>query len=156
MKVKPVGKLVSKLPYVSTIDWISVAVPVTTNSILFKLWKAVALVSQVEVSVLSKLVPDNAPMYSSQVSWIFSLAAFELAILPIYFFTEITSEFVLVIKDLTLSGVSVTVIPLEKLSAIKFWEVRASISANVVKSEAVKVPPTKLEDSCNEVAAVAL
>ena len=59
----------------------------------------------------------------------------------------ITDEFELVIKSLILSAVSVTITPLEKLSAIKSCDVRASVSANNMKSSAEKVCPKKLAES---------
>ena len=62
---------------------ISAADPVTTNSILFKFWKATELVVQVDESVLSKSVPDKAPIYSSQLSCIFSTDASVATMLPI-------------------------------------------------------------------------
>ena len=77
LKVKPAEKFVNEEPYLSIIDWISEAFPDTTSSIFPKLWNAISLVSvdHVLVFVLSKLLPDKAPKYWSQVSWIFSFAS---------------------------------------------------------------------------------
>ena len=57
--------------------WISVAFPLTINSILPKVWKAISLVKvdQVLVLVLSNDDPERAPKYSSQVSWILESAS---------------------------------------------------------------------------------
>ena len=68
LRVNPVGKLVKASPYVSIIDLISAAVPVTISSMLPRFWKAISLIDQVDVSVLTKSVPDNAPIYSSQLN----------------------------------------------------------------------------------------
>ena len=64
--------------------------------------------------MLSKSDPDIAPIYSSQLSCILSTDASEATMLPMYSLCEITEEFVLVIKLLRFSAVSVTVTPLEK------------------------------------------
>ena len=126
---------------------ISAAVPVTTNSMLFKLWNAMELVAHVDISVLSKLDPDIAPIYSSQLSCIFSTDASVDTMLPIYSLWAITEEFVLVIKSLIFSAVSETVTPVGKLSVIKPWDVKASVSANNMKSSTEKDLFKKLEES---------
>ena len=108
------------------------------------------LVVHVEVSVLSKLDPDIAPIYSSQLSCIFSTDASVDTMLPIYSLNVITEEFVLVINSLIFSSVSVTVTPLEKLSAIKSCDVKASISANNMKSSTEKVLSKKLAERTRE------
>ena len=92
-----------------------------------------------EGRALSKDVPDNAPIYSSQLSCIFSLASEEVVILLMYVFTAITDEEVFVIRDLILSAVSEIVIPEDKLSANKFWVVCASKSASAMNCSVVKL-----------------
>ena len=81
LKVRPEGKLLREAPYLSIMSWISEDVPATINSILPRFWNATELVDQVVVSVLSKLVPERAPMYSSQVNWILSPESDVLVIL---------------------------------------------------------------------------
>ena len=106
--------------YVSTIFFISAAVPVTINSTFCRFWKAVPLIDQVDDVELSKLAPVSAPTYSSQLKIIFSALSVELVrpeILPLAAITEADE---LVIRDLIFSEESLIVIPEAKLSVITF------------------------------------
>ena len=59
----------------------------------------------------------------------------------------ITEELVLVIKSLIFSAVSVTVTPVGKELAIKSCDVKASVSANNMKSSTEKVCSKKLAEN---------
>ena len=145
LKVNPAGKLVSEDPYLLIIASISEPVPVTISSMFPILWKAIELVDQVLLSVLSNEVPDIAPMYSSQLNWIFPLASEVLVMLLIYPFADITDEEVFVMRDLILSVVSEIVRPEAKLSDITFWLVAASKAAREINCAAV-IPEDAKDD----------